>query len=87
MINSKTYLLGLIGSPVEHSLSPVVHNHAFAAVGYNGIYLAFKVIDLDSAIKGIKALNLKGVSVTIRIRSTSCNILMKSMMQRQRLGL
>ena len=65
MINSKTYLLGLIGSPVEHSLSPVVHNHAFAAVGYNGIYLAFKVIDLDSAIKGIKALNLKGVSVTI----------------------
>lgn len=65
MIDSKTSLLGLIGNPVKHSLGPVVHNPAFAAVRYNGIYLAFKVIDLDSAIEGIKALNFKGVSVTI----------------------
>ena len=65
MIDSNTSFLGLIGNPVEHSLSPVMHNQAFAAVGYNGIYLAFKIIDLDSAIKGIKALNFKGVSVTI----------------------
>ena len=65
MIDSNTSLLGLIGNPVEHSLSPVMHNQAFAAVGYKGIYLAFKIIDLDSAIKGIKALNFKGISVTI----------------------
>jgi shikimate dehydrogenase len=65
MIDSNTSLLGLIGNPVKHSLSPAVHNQAFAAVNYNGIYLAFKVIDLDSAIKGIKALNFKGVSVTL----------------------
>jgi shikimate dehydrogenase len=65
MIDSNTSLLGLIGNPVEHSLSPVMHNQAFAAVGYKGIYLAFKIIDLASAIKGIKALNFKGVSVTI----------------------
>jgi shikimate dehydrogenase len=65
MIDSNTSLLGLIGNPVEHSLSPVVHNQAFAAAGYNAIYLAFKISDLDSAIKGIKALNFKGVSVTI----------------------
>ena len=65
MIDSNTSILGLIGNPVEHSLSPVMHNQALAAVGYNGIYLAFKIIDLDSAIKGIKALNFRGASVTI----------------------
>jgi shikimate dehydrogenase len=65
MIDSNTTLLGLIGNPVEHSLSPVMHNQALAAVGYNGIYLAFKITDLESAIKGIKALNIKGASVTI----------------------
>lgn len=65
MIDANTSLLGLIGNPVKHSLSPVVHNRAFAAVSYNAIYLAFHVIDLDAAIKGIKALNFKGASVTI----------------------
>jgi shikimate dehydrogenase len=65
MIDANTSLFGLIGNPVAHSLSPVMHNQAFAAVGYNAVYLAFRVVDLDSAIKGIKALNFKGVSVTI----------------------
>ncbi|MDH3885055.1 MAG: shikimate dehydrogenase [Desulfobacterales bacterium] len=65
MIDAHTSFFGLIGNPVTHSLSPVMHNQAFAAIGYNAVYLAFRVIDLDSAIKGIKALNFKGVSVTI----------------------
>ncbi|MEJ2100514.1 MAG: shikimate dehydrogenase [Desulfobacterales bacterium] len=65
MIDLHTSLLGLLGNPVEHSLSPVMHNQALAAVGYNGIYLAFKITDLDAAIKGIKALNFKGASITI----------------------
>jgi shikimate dehydrogenase len=65
MIDSNTFLCGLIGNPVAHSLSPVMHNQAFTAIGYNAVYLAFRVIDLDSAIKGIKALNFKGVSVTL----------------------
>jgi shikimate dehydrogenase len=65
MIDSNTSLLGLIGNPVAHSLGPVMHNRAFAAAGYNGVYLAFKINDLGSAIKSIKALNFKGVSVTI----------------------
>lgn len=65
MMHLNKSLLGLIGNPVAHSLSPVIHNQAFAAVGYNGIYLAFKITDLESAMKGIKALNFKGVSITI----------------------
>ncbi len=50
---------------MAHSLSPVMHNQAFAAAGYNAVYLAFKVTDPGTAIKGIKALNFKGVSVTL----------------------
>ena len=65
MIDANTSFFGIIGNPVAHSLSPVMHNQAFATIGYNAVYLAFRVIDLDSAIKGIRALNFKGVSVTI----------------------
>ncbi len=65
MIDSNTSLLGLIGNPVAHSLSPLMHNQAFAAIRYNGVYLAFRVTDPGSAIKGIKALNFRGISVTL----------------------
>jgi shikimate dehydrogenase len=65
MIDADTSLFGLIGNPVAHSLSPVMHNQAFAATGYNGVYLSFRVTDPAAAIKGIRALNFKGVSVTL----------------------
>ena len=65
MIDADTSLFCLIGNPVTHSLSPTMHNKAFAAIGYNGVYLAFRVTDPGTAMKGIKALNVKGVSVTV----------------------
>ncbi len=65
MIDATTSLFGLIGNPVAHSLSPVMHNRALAEIGCNAVYLAFKVTDCGSAIKGIRALNIKGVSVTL----------------------
>jgi shikimate dehydrogenase len=65
MIDADTSLFGLIGNPVAHSLSPMMHNQAFAATGYNGVYLAFRVTDPATAIKGIAALNFKGLSVTL----------------------
>ncbi|MDI6688370.1 MAG: shikimate dehydrogenase [Desulfobacterales bacterium] len=67
MIDSKTSLYAVLGDPVSHSLSPVMHNSAFANTGYNGVYLAFNVKDrnLASAISGIKALGIKGASITI----------------------
>ena len=65
MIDADTSLYGLIGNPVAHSLSPVMHNQAFAASGYNGVYLAFRVTDPAAAIRGIRALDLKGISVTL----------------------
>jgi shikimate dehydrogenase len=65
-INAKTKLCGLLGNPVDHSLSPLIHNAAFQKLGLNFVYLAFKVEDLDGAVRGIRALgNLRGFSVTI----------------------
>ncbi len=64
-INTKTFLYGVMGDPISHSLSPAMHNAAFGNIGYNGVYLAFPVKDVKSAIAGVRALNVKGVSVTI----------------------
>ena len=43
MINAHTELYGIIGNPVRHSLSPVIHNGAFRRMGLNAVYLAFEV--------------------------------------------
>lgn len=65
-INTHTKLCGLLGNPVEHSLSPAIHNAAFQKLGLNFVYLAFRVEDIEGAIRGIRALgNLRGFSVTI----------------------
>ncbi|TLY12452.1 MAG: shikimate dehydrogenase [Nitrospirae bacterium] len=65
-INAQTRLCGVLGNPVEHSLSPAIHNAAFQKLGLNFVYLAFRIEDLAGAIRGIKALgNVRGFSVTI----------------------
>lgn len=65
-INAQTKLCGVLGNPVEHSLSPAIHNAAFQKLGLNFVYLAFRVEDLAGAIRGIRALgNVRGFSVTI----------------------
>jgi len=66
-ITGKTRVAGLIGWPVEHSLSPVMHNAAFEHLGLDLCYVPFAVKDecLDVAIKAIPALNIVGLNVTI----------------------
>jgi shikimate dehydrogenase len=66
-ITGKTKLLGVIGEPIEHSLSPVMHNAAIAEMGLDYIYLPFpiKTADLGVAIAGFAAMGLQGFSVTI----------------------
>jgi len=65
-INAQTQLCGVIGNPVEHSLSPAIHNAAFQKLGLNYVYLAFRVENLDRAIQGVRALgNVRGFSITI----------------------
>ncbi|MGC9109444.1 MAG: shikimate dehydrogenase [Caldimicrobium sp.] len=60
-------VFGIIGDPVSHSLSPVMHNAALRELGIRAVYGAFQVKreHLKEAIEGIKALNISGVSVTI----------------------
>jgi shikimate dehydrogenase len=67
MIGAKTRLLALIGHPVEHSLSPEMHNASFAAEGLDYVYVAFDVKpeDLPSAVRGAAALGFRGFNVTM----------------------
>lgn len=65
MIDAKTEVYGIIGHPVSHSLSPIIQNFAFYYHKINAVYLVFDVTDLTSALTGIRALGIKGVSVTI----------------------
>jgi shikimate dehydrogenase len=67
LITGKTKLLGIIGDPVEHSLSPVMHNAAIANLGLDYIYIPFPVMqgDLEKAIAGFTATGVVGFSITI----------------------
>ncbi len=67
MIGGKTKLLALIGDPVGHSLSPAMHNAAFAADGLDFVYVALRVAseDLPAAVRGAAALGLRGFNVTM----------------------
>ncbi|WP_413167028.1 shikimate dehydrogenase [Capilliphycus salinus ALCB114379] len=67
MIQGTTKLLGVIGDPIEHSLSPVMHNAAIAEMGVDYVYLPFpiKSTDLDAALAGFSAMGLEGFNVTI----------------------
>jgi shikimate dehydrogenase len=65
-INTHTQFCGVIGNPIEHSLSPAIHNAAFQKLGLNYVYLAWKVEAIGEAIRGLRALgNFCGASVTI----------------------
>ncbi|MFO0707503.1 MAG: shikimate dehydrogenase [Nitrospira sp.] len=65
-IDAHTGFCGVIGNPVEHSLSPAIHNAAFRKLGVNLVYLAFRVEAIGDAIKGLQALGgFRGASVTI----------------------
>ncbi len=63
--DAHTELYGIFGHPVRHSLSPAMHNAAFRHYGMNAVYLAFDVTDLEKAVGGVRALGIKGLSVTI----------------------
>lgn len=67
MITGKTKLLGVIGHPVEHSLSPVMHNAAIAHLGVDYVYLPLPVNshNLATALTGFAAIGLQGFNVTI----------------------
>jgi len=66
-ISGKTILCGVIGDPVEHSVSPAMHNAAFKKMGLDYWYVPFRVKPekLAEAIAGMRALNIRGLNVTL----------------------
>ena len=66
-LDGTTSVVGVIGSPVRHSLSPPMHNAAFAALGLNWVYVPFEVAPANAADvpEAIRTLGLKGLNVTI----------------------
>ncbi|MGE4558928.1 MAG: shikimate dehydrogenase [Desulfobulbus sp.] len=65
MIDGHTRLFGIIGRPVTHSMSPAMHNAAFAELGINGVYIPLQPDNLEQGFYGLKTLGFIGVSVTV----------------------
>ncbi len=67
LIKGDTQVFAVFGDPIDHSLSPVMHNAAFQALGLNCIYIPCHVQpeQLKNAVMGIRAFKIKGVNVTI----------------------
>ena len=66
-VSGRTRVCGVIGDPIEHTMSPTMHNAAFARLGIDYLYVPFRVRkgELSQAIEGMRALNIKGLNVTI----------------------
>jgi shikimate dehydrogenase len=75
MIDQETQLYGVIGYPLGHTLSPLMHNAAFRAAGLNAVYLAFETRDLPGALAGVRALGIRGMSVTIPHKTAVISLL------------
>ncbi|HHV96215.1 MAG TPA: shikimate dehydrogenase [Clostridiaceae bacterium] len=70
-VTGKTKLLGVIGNPISHSISPELHNTLSNYMGIDAVYVPFKVEreKLGDAVRGLKALNFKGFNITIPHKS------------------
>lgn len=75
-ITGHTVLTGLLGSPVAHSISPMMHNEAFLQLGLDYAYLAFDVNtdNLAVAVEGLKTLGVKGFNLTMPNKNLMCTL-------------
>jgi shikimate dehydrogenase len=71
-ISGKTRVYGVIGDPIEHTLSPTIHNAAFNHLKLDFVFLAFsvKAAELENAIQGMRGLGVHGLNVTMPHKST-----------------
>lgn len=75
-ITGHTGLTGLLGSPVAHSISPMMHNEAFRQLGLDYVYLAFDVgtEKLETAVEGLRAMNVRGFNLTMPDKNLMCSL-------------
>jgi shikimate dehydrogenase len=66
-ISGKTRVCCVIGDPIEHTLSPLIHNAAFKHLKLDLVYVAFRVRkeELENAVKGMRSLGIHGLNVTM----------------------
>jgi len=76
-INGKTKLFGVIGNPIEHTLSPAIQNTFASIMKKNIIYVPFLVEEknIKNAVEGAFALNIKGLNITVPHKKTIINYL------------
>jgi 3-dehydroquinate dehydratase / shikimate dehydrogenase len=63
-IRADATLYGVVGNPIAHSLSPVMHNAGFAALGLNAVYVPLQALDVDDFVAFGRATKLRGASIT-----------------------
>lgn len=75
-ITGRTRLTGLLGSPIAHSISPMMHNASFRLLNLDYVYLAFDVgcETLSTAVEGLKALNVRGFNLTMPDKNRMCEL-------------
>ena len=66
-------VFAVLGDPIEHSLSPIMHNAAFEALDMDCTYHAFRVKknDLENALQGAKAMGFGGLNLTVPLKETA----------------
>jgi shikimate dehydrogenase len=71
-ISGKTRVCGVIGDPIEHTLSPTIHNAAFNHLNLDFVFLAFsvKAAELENAMRGMRGLGIHGLNVTMPHKGT-----------------
>lgn len=86
-IGGATAVAGVFGDPVAHSLSPVMHNAAYAALGMDRVYVPFHVRppELLSALRGVVAMGLLGVNVTVPHKERAARYLKNNLSAEARL--
>ncbi|MBQ4531083.1 MAG: shikimate dehydrogenase [Lachnospiraceae bacterium] len=75
-ITGHTGLTGLLGSPVAHSISPMMHNESFRQLGLDYVYLCFDVgtEGLKTAVEGLKTLGVRGFNCTMPDKNLMCEL-------------
>jgi shikimate dehydrogenase len=81
-------LFGVLGDPVEHSLSPAMHNAAFAHAGLPHLYLRFRVgpAELAEALRDARALRMAGLNLTVPLKETVLPLLHRLTPEAERIG-
>lgn len=87
-LSAATELAGVVGFPVRHSLSPRLHNAAYAALGLDWAYLAFEVPPgkLEAAVLGAASLGMRGLSVTMPHKEQAARLASRRSATVRRLG-